>query len=93
MRKRPKSMSHTSSTTNFSIAWVAKLEGIFRKYNADPRVDGKHQTYRIDGLAAGLEEYAKERVALGDVKKINLLCKRSMHGSITHVRYSRIGLH
>ena len=91
MRKRPKSMSHTSSTTNFSIAWVAKLEGIFA--NTTRTSSGwKTSAYRIDGLAAGLEEYAKEMVALGDVKKINLLCKRSMHG-ITHVRYSRIGLH
>jgi hypothetical protein len=32
----------------------------------------KHQAYPIDGLATGLEEYAKEMVALGDVKNINL---------------------
>jgi ABC-type nitrate/sulfonate/bicarbonate transport system substrate-binding protein len=32
----------------------------------------KHQAYPIDGLATGLEEYAKEMVALGDVKHINL---------------------
>ena len=28
-------LAYTSTTTNFSIAWVAKLEGIFRKYNLD----------------------------------------------------------
>jgi len=28
-------VAYTSTTTNFSIAWVAKLEGIFRKYNLD----------------------------------------------------------
>jgi hypothetical protein len=32
----------------------------------------KHQAYPVDGLATGLEEYAKEMVALGDVKKIDL---------------------
>jgi ABC-type nitrate/sulfonate/bicarbonate transport system substrate-binding protein len=32
----------------------------------------KHQAYPIDGLATGLEEYAKEMVALGDVRNINL---------------------
>ncbi len=32
----------------------------------------KHQAYPIDGLATGLEEYAKEMVALGDVKNVNL---------------------
>jgi ABC-type nitrate/sulfonate/bicarbonate transport system substrate-binding protein len=32
----------------------------------------KHQAYPIDGLATGLEEYAKEMVVLGDVKNINL---------------------
>ena len=26
-------VAYTSTTTNFSIAWLAKLEGIFRKYN------------------------------------------------------------
>jgi len=28
-------VAYTSTTTNFSIAWVAKLEGIFRKHNLD----------------------------------------------------------
>ena len=28
-------VAYTSMTTNFSIAWLAKLEGIFRKYNLD----------------------------------------------------------
>ena len=28
-------LAYTSTTTNFSIAWVAKLEGIFRKHNLD----------------------------------------------------------
>ena len=28
-------VAYTSTTTNFSIAWLAKLEGIFRKYNLD----------------------------------------------------------
>jgi len=32
----------------------------------------KHQAYPIDGLATGLEEYANEMVALGDVKKVEL---------------------
>ena len=32
----------------------------------------KHQAYPIDGLATGLEEYANEMIALGDVKNINL---------------------
>ena len=32
----------------------------------------KHQAYPVDGLATGLEEYAKEMVALGDVKKMDL---------------------
>jgi ABC-type nitrate/sulfonate/bicarbonate transport system substrate-binding protein len=32
----------------------------------------KHQAYPIDGLATGLEEYAKEMLALGDIKKIEL---------------------
>jgi hypothetical protein len=32
----------------------------------------KHQAYPVDGLATGLEEYAKEMIALGDVRKINL---------------------
>jgi hypothetical protein len=31
-------VAYTSTTTNFSIAWVAKLEGIFRKYNLDVRL-------------------------------------------------------
>lgn len=28
-------VAYTSTTTNFSIAWVAKLEGLFRKHNLD----------------------------------------------------------
>ena len=32
----------------------------------------KHQAYPVDGLATGLEEYAREMIALGDVKNINL---------------------
>src|SRR5258706_8673506 len=28
-------LAYASTTTNFSIAWLAKLEGIFRKYNLD----------------------------------------------------------
>ena len=28
-------VAYTSTTTNFLIAWLAKLEGIFRKYNLD----------------------------------------------------------
>jgi ABC-type nitrate/sulfonate/bicarbonate transport system substrate-binding protein len=32
----------------------------------------KHQAYPVDGLATGLEEYAKEMVALGDIKKVDL---------------------
>ena len=28
-------VAYTSTTTNFSIAWLAKLEGIFRKDNLD----------------------------------------------------------
>ena len=32
----------------------------------------KHQAYPIDGLATGLEEYAKEMVALGDLKQVDL---------------------
>jgi ABC-type nitrate/sulfonate/bicarbonate transport system substrate-binding protein len=32
----------------------------------------KHQAYPVDGLATGLEEYAKEMIALGDVKEVAL---------------------
>jgi ABC-type nitrate/sulfonate/bicarbonate transport system substrate-binding protein len=32
----------------------------------------KHQAYPVDGLASGLEEYAREMVALGDIEKIDL---------------------
>lgn len=32
----------------------------------------KHQAYPIDGLATGLEEYAKEMIALGEAKKVDL---------------------
>jgi ABC-type nitrate/sulfonate/bicarbonate transport system substrate-binding protein len=32
----------------------------------------KHQAYPIDGLATGLEQYAKEMVELGDVNKVEL---------------------
>ena len=32
----------------------------------------KHQAYPIDGLATGLEQYAKEMVELGDVEKVEL---------------------
>jgi ABC-type nitrate/sulfonate/bicarbonate transport system substrate-binding protein len=28
-------VAYTSTTTNFSIAWVAKVEGLFRKHNLD----------------------------------------------------------
>src|SRR5258706_6315311 len=28
-------IAYASTTTNFTIAWLAKLEGIFRKYNLD----------------------------------------------------------
>jgi ABC-type nitrate/sulfonate/bicarbonate transport system substrate-binding protein len=32
----------------------------------------KHQAYPVDGLATGLEEYAKEMVALGDITQVDL---------------------
>ena len=32
----------------------------------------KHQAYPVDGLATGLEEYANEMIALGDIKNMDL---------------------
>jgi ABC-type nitrate/sulfonate/bicarbonate transport system substrate-binding protein len=32
----------------------------------------KHQAYPVDGLATGLEEYAKEMISLGDIKQVDL---------------------